>query len=118
MGDEGKVCQRCLNLADAGKLRYEALMPLRGGATDAQARDGSGPCCIDCETAELLMSVSASALTFPMARIAVANARQEHLRLRGLPPDFGLGVPLKDSNRGLDEHHDWLDEEIPEWTNL
>ena len=125
MSDKGRVCRRCLDLADTGKMRYEALMPLRGGALDALARDGSGPCCIDCEVAELLSTVarigtSGAVLDFCMARVAVANARQEHLRLSkvGVPADYGLGVPLKDPDRTLDEHLDWLDGEIPEWRDL
>lgn len=93
-------------------------MPLRGGARDALARDDAGThCCIDCEQADLLIQVSGG-LDFGMARIAVANARQEHLRLPSLPPAYGLGVPLKDSTRTLDEHHAWLDVAVPHWSEL
>lgn len=92
-------------------------MPLRGGALDALARDGSGPCCIDCETADLLQQ-HVSLPTFAMARVAVGNARQEHLRLGGGPPEYGLGIPLKDHTRSLDDHHAWLDVSIPGWGDL
>ena len=115
--EAGRLCQRCLDLADAGKIRYETLMPLRGGARDALARDGSGVCCIDCDTADLLQRIT-SLPTFAMARVAVGNARQEHLRLPSLLPQHGLGIPLKDSTRALDDHLAWLDDVLPAWQTL
>ena len=105
-------CPRCLPLAFHGHIRPETIMPLQGGARDAQAIDGSGPCCVDCEAADTMIRLG-MVPDFVMARVCTGNDRQERLRLPDLGHHYGLakvGV-MKEAMlfRTLEEHHNWLD---------
>lgn len=112
---EAKPCPRCLALVKVAKLRVEMLQPLRGGARDALAVDGSGHCCRDCKAADTLMRFSARLLDFEMARIATGNARQEQLRLPGYPMGYVREGIMEPSEPGeLDRHHAWLARVVPD----
>lgn len=104
------VCSRCLELAQAGRIRAETIqrLPLNVAAQPL-AQDGSGKCCYDCASADALMRVSGG-LTFPMARIAVGNDRQDQYRLPGFPGgtvQMKITRPSKDGD--LADQHAWLD---------
>ena len=102
------ACPRCLRLALAGRIRDETVMPLRGGALDALAVDGSGPCCIDCEAADNLHR-RYRGMDWASMRVAVGNDRQEQLRLPGAPMGLVKEGITKPSQPGdLERHHVWL----------
>jgi hypothetical protein len=102
-------CPRCLELARAGRIRVETVQRLPVGALAPIARDGSGKCCLDCASADALMSME-QALTFEMARIAVGNDRQEQYRLPGAPLGLVQQCIVRPSRPGdLEEQHAWLD---------
>jgi hypothetical protein len=115
-----KPCPRCLRMAQQDKIRVETVMPLP--RCPPLARDGSGPCCHDCASADSLLSPAitgskdgSSYLDFEMARIAVGNDRQEDFRL---PCGMRMGLVLAGLVRhigleGLGEHHKWQ-ESVPE----
>jgi hypothetical protein len=104
----GEPCPRCLELVQKGKLPRETLQPLRGGALDALARDGSGRCCRDCQAADTLAAL-APALSFPMARLAVGNDRQEQLRLPGAQLGLvGQGLMQPSEEGDLERHRAWI----------
>ena len=109
-------CPRCLEFRrSGGSLRREAIQPLyQNRAVNALAVDGSGPCCRDCEAAD---SVVRRGLLkeWGMARVAVANDRQEQLRLPGVPMGLHLEGITRASVAGeLELHHDWLAKVVPE----
>ncbi len=111
-------CPRCLQLARDRKIRSETIMPLKGGAMDPLARDGSGKCCQDCGSADALLHLCPG---FVAARIAVGNDRQGSLRLPGAP--LGLiqthhmqATAVRDDGvLPVIAHHAWLDKAVPEW---
>ncbi len=108
------ACPRCIVLVHGRDIRRETLQPLRGGAADALAVDGSGPCCRDCEAADNLMKL-ASGLTFVMARVATGNFRQESMRLPGVKMGIAKTNIVQVSEEGeLDSHHDWLNAVLPD----
>lgn len=106
-----KPCPRCLSLAQKGRLRPETVQRLPPGAMAPLARDGSGKCCFDCASAEGVMR-RISGMDFEMARIAVANDRQEQYRLPGASMGLvamGLVRPsgpldFKEQSRWLQHH--------------
>lgn len=105
-------CPRCLALANEGQLRLEMVQRLQIGGAAPVARDGSGKCCLDCASADGLLSFMGVGqyLNFVMARIAVGNDRQEQYRLPGAPMGLvqqGLGRPSKAGD--LDDQHEWLE---------
>ena len=106
---ENVPCPRCFALAMEGEIRDETVMPLRGGARDALAVDGSGPCCQDCEAADNVQRLHMPGMTWVAARTAVGNDRQEQLRLPGAPMGLvkaGLTKPSKPGD--FDRHVAWL----------
>ena len=94
------------------QIREEFVMPLPSGPAPPLARDGSGHCCRDCQAADVLSGMK-SGCDFHMARIAIGNERQEHLRMPlGMSEHFGLvkmGLVRPCSFEDLDRHLDWLD---------
>src|SRR5262245_48632874 len=76
-------CQRCLAMFRAGTLRRETVQRLAVGAFAPLARDGTGPCCFDCASADTLMAIQKT-LSFTAARVATGNCRQEQYRLPGV----------------------------------
>lgn len=104
-------CKRCLALAQDKRMRAEALQRLLlDPAARPLARDGSGECCRDCASADALMRVAGD-MTFPMARIAVANDRQEQYRLSGFPGGtVTMGVTKPSKEGDLADQHAWLEE--------
>ena len=131
-------CPRCLALAMADQLRLECVLPLFAGALAPRAVDGSGPCCIDCGAADLVVKMLDrnafkrrqvmtrvrlhprlrherafanldAGFTFEMARIAVGNDRQESLRLLGAPLGLIYEGWMRASQPGeLTLHHAWM----------
>lgn len=103
-------CPRCMDLATKGKLRVETVQRLAEGAFAPQSRDGKGRCCHDCSAAETLVGISS--LSFEMARVAVANERQEQYRLPGVPTGLVEAGLMRASAKGdFDEHlesHKWF----------
>lgn len=107
-------CPRCLPLAREGRIDPEMLQRLPVGAFAPRARDGSGPCCLDCASADGLAALCSG---FEAARVAVGNDRADHYRT---PPGMKLGLVLEGRVRlpaeTLGEHHAWLDEVLPGWS--
>jgi len=104
------ACNRCFKLARDGKIMVEAVMPLPPGAFAPLARDRSGPCCRDCAAADTVVAFSKGGLDFEMARVAVANDRQEQFRLPGIPMGLvqdGLVQPSEEGD--FERHLAWLD---------
>jgi len=114
--DGGTPCPRCLKLARLGGIRFETVMPLHPESVmNAQALDGSGKCCKDCESADLVTRLM-PALDFLMARVAVGNDRQDQFRLPGAPMGLVLEGWVRPSQKGdLEKHLKWLDTYIPDW---
>jgi hypothetical protein len=107
MTDE--ACKRCLALALEGQLRMEGVQRLPKGAWAPRAQDRSGSCCFDCAAADTLTRRTGS-LTFRMARIAVANDRQEQYRMPGVKMGLVLAGITKPNEPGdFEKHLDWLD---------
>lgn len=110
-------CARCLSVPS---LRREAVQPLPRGVLAPLARDGTGPCCQDCASADTLQRFGL-APGFEAARIAVANDRQEQYRLPGAPMGLvaiGLVRPSKpgDFERQIAwlNAHGWFGEREPD----
>jgi hypothetical protein len=126
-------CPRCLKLAWAGLIRAETVMPLPAKCPPL-AEDGSGPCCHDCQAADVIGKVVFTArkqvwgttepgghkhplqrgMPFDALRIVIGNERQEQLRLpEALRPCLGLVaqglVRASVGEKALDEHHAWLE---------
>lgn len=102
-------CPICLNLAKAGQIRRETVMPLpQFGPISLDNQK----CCFDCQAAENLVKLGLSP-TFLHARIAVGNERQETLRMPiGMAELMGLcshGLVRPANETQLDSHLDWLD---------
>lgn len=104
-------CPKCMRLAMEGKIRNETVQPLPSTRaimcpTDKKTDE---PICRDCNAAWLVLRLS-QAPTWEAARIAVANDRQEQLRLPGVL--MGLvkaGIVLPSKPGDLERHHRWLD---------
>lgn len=102
-------CPRCVKLYDEGRIRGETVMPLPQGVWAPLARDGSGPCCFDCASAETLLRMK-YAPDFVAARICVGNDRQEQFRLAARYGLVGAGLMRPTAtDKDLHEHHEWLD---------
>lgn len=104
---EGEPCIRCVRLSFGGQLRAEAVQPVPQPAPP-RSREDNTPCCRDCALADALISLQ-YVPTFEMARVVVANDRQEQLRLPGAPlglVQMGLMLPNKEGDLAL--HHTWL----------
>jgi hypothetical protein len=103
-------CPRCLRLAIAGGIDVETVqrLPAAIGAAPL-ARDGSGKCCYDCASADVLMRWPGG-MDFRMARIAVSNERQEHYRLPGARIGLvAMGLARPSAKGDLEDQHRWLD---------
>lgn len=107
-----ELCGSCREANEDDVLRTEAMRPLSGQpGVDALSRYTQEPrkICADCNAAETLMGLQG--MTWDQARIAIANDRQEQLRLPGAP----LGILVTQlggqfSKEGeLDDCHRWLD---------
>ena len=112
-----KLCPSCN--ASMEFLRTETLLPIAVGARaplDLKRRS----VCFDCAAAGTLLRTGFGGLAdasnddtpWQMARIAVANDRQEKLRLPGVP----IGIPFViASKRGdLKRLHEWQKTLVPE----
>ena len=110
-------CPRCLECLDLGVFRsIEAVLPLP--KSPSLARDGSGECCRDCEAADLLERVI-SALSFTMARLAVAETRREQFRIPGEPLGLvGDGIVRCNAPGDFDKHWSWLSVQFPDHPQL
>ncbi len=100
-------CRRCMELALLNQLRMEAVqrLPPKGWAPLAQ--DRSGPQCYDCASADTLVRLYG--MTFQMARVAVANDRQEQYRLPGAPMGLvKLGLVRPSAPGDMEAQHAWL----------
>ena len=107
------ACPRCLDLARRGAIAAEMLQRMPAGAFAPRARDGSGPCCFDCASAD---GLTATCSSFGAARLAVGNDRVEHYRL---PPGMEMGLVAAHRVRAptetMEQHHAWLDDVLPGW---
>lgn len=103
------ACWRCLALALGGRLRMETVQRLPAGSWAPLSRARPmRPQCYDCASAELLQD--RFALTFEMARIAVANERQEQYRLPGAPMGLAQAGYVRSSAPGaFAEQLAWLE---------
>lgn len=110
-------CPRCLECLDSGVFRsLEAVLPLP--KFPSLSRDGSGECCRDCEAADLLERMN-SALSFTMARLAVAEKRREQFRIPGIPLGLvGDGIVRCNAPGDFDKHWDWLCIQFPDHPQL
>lgn len=105
-----KLCPSCEKMI--GVLRRETLMPVpTNGFAPLSVFKGMGYICFDCGAAETVMRLHK--LDWDQARIAVANDRQEKLRLPGVGC---IGLPyVKAAREGdLDRLQAWHDEVLPE----
>jgi hypothetical protein len=101
-------CARCIALAREGRIRTETIQRPPRGAFAPLARDGSGPCCLDCASADGLARFQG--LSFVAARIAVGNERQEQYRLPGVPMGLVAAGMVRASARGdFEDQLAWLD---------
>jgi hypothetical protein len=108
-------CEPCPSCLDARRefMREEAVQPLRGGARDALSYRSPQKICQDCQAAENMMKIVH--LTWEQARVAVANDRQESLRLPGVALGLiGYGYVRMSQEGESERHHDWLDTVFPE----
>ena len=96
------ACPRCLD-AD---ILPEMIMPLPD--YPPTGKDGSGPCCHDCASAETVVRV-VGLMTWHMARIAVGNDRMESLRLPGALIGLARMGFMRGNDPGdLERHHAFL----------
>lgn len=100
-------CPRCLAVMDEHSLDDEMVMPLPAAGFAPRARDGSGPCCFDCASADGLMTVGC--MTFAMARLAVGNDRVDSYRLNGIAMGLVLAGRMRPPHDTLEEHLVWVD---------
>ena len=119
---EGPACHRCLTLSLGDHVWPEMVMPLPQEHAPL-ARDGSGPCCFDCASADSLwravLSPQYAQITdaswrdetwFVMARVAVGNDRLESMRLPLVPRGLiYFGVMAPSDHGDLEKHSAWLD---------
>lgn len=104
---EGEPCMRCVRLSFNGRMRTEAIQPIPQPAPP-RSREGNIPCCRDCALADALVGMG-YVPTFEMARVVVANDRQEQLRLPGAPMGLvQMGLMLPNREGDLERHHTWL----------
>jgi len=97
-------CPSCLEARTF--MRVEAIQPLPEGAMAPMGLDGKKQC-HDCASAGTVMRLHG--LTWVQARIAVANDRQEQLRMPGIPMGLvGRGLVRPSEEGDLDRHHQWL----------
>ena len=112
----GDPCPTCIELYMGNRMRGEAVRPLIDlPAMNPLSRyESSGrharTICHDCAAAEGLMA-RATGLDFYMARTAVANDRQEVMRLPGLPRASDIAA----SPGELEAIHEWLAEYKISW---
>lgn len=103
-------CPRCRELAEGRRIRAETVQPLPRGPWAPLARDGSGPCCFDCASADALLATMPSTPGFVAARVAVGNDRQEQYRLPGAPMGLVMMGLVRPSAPGdLERQCAWLD---------
>jgi len=105
-------CPRCLPLAYQGRMNLEGLgrLPDVPDGVGPTARDGSGPCCQDCATADALLRAVPQVPGFAAARCAVANDRGEQYRLPGVPKGLvqvGIMAPSREGD--FEEQLAWLE---------
>lgn len=118
---DAQACPRCLPLSigtedKVGGLWVDMVQPLPKVAPPL-ARDGSGPCCYDCASADGLNGLilpgrhhKIDTTDFLMARIAVGNDRLEAMRLPGVPMGLRYDGLIRDSHPDdLQRHYAWLD---------
>lgn len=104
---EGEPCVQCVRLAFNGKMRTEAVQPIPTPAPPLSRTDNK-PVCRDCALADTLVGMK-YVPTFEMARIVVANDRQEQLRLPGAPMGLvQMGLMMPNQEGDLQRHHEWL----------
>lgn len=102
-------CPRCLQIwQQGGNLAPEMVMPLPAAGFAPRARDGSGPCCFDCASADGLAS-SGMGMTFEMARLAVGNDREISYRLPGIEMGLVRMGRMRPPHDTLEEHLVWVD---------
>lgn len=119
--ENAEPCPRRLPLSigsgdAAGGLWVEMIQPLPKQVPPL-ARDGSGPCCYDCASADGLNGLvlpgkyaKIDTTYFLMARVAVGNDRMEALRLPGIPMGLRYDGLIRDSHPDdLHAHYAWLD---------
>jgi hypothetical protein len=101
-------CPRCLRwLEDFLTISPEVILPLP--KYPPLARDGMGPCCRDCEAADLLIAMKI-VRNFRMARLSIATTRQEQLRAPDI--QFGLvefGIVRPNQEGDLERHIQWIE---------
>lgn len=101
-------CPACLELAKEKALRIEAVQRLPIGAAAPLSRFARRKVCQDCASAEAMTGTMG--MTFEMARIAVANDRQEQYRLPGAPMGLVKSGRVRPSKPGdLEDQLRWLD---------
>lgn len=98
------MCSALVGVEDHISILTVLPVPLPPRAP--MGRKTGKPVCVDCATAEGLMSF-VPALTFEMARIAVGNDRQELLRLPGVR--MGLPMVRLSCEGDLARLHRWQD---------
>ncbi len=110
-------CPRCVKCLIDGVFRsVECVMPLPVFAS--LARDGAGKCCRDCEAADLLARLN-SALSFTMARLAVAETRREQFRIPGAPLGLvGDCIVRCSAPDDFEKHWEWLCLQFPNHPDL
>lgn len=105
-----RLCPSCETQIDI--LRRETLMPVPKGALAPRSiHRHLGAICFDCAAAETLVRLK-MAPDWDMARVAVANDRQEKLRLPGVP--YGLPYTKVALGGDLERLQEWQDEVLPE----
>lgn len=100
-------CGRCLAFLESDGMRQETVMPLP--KFPPRSIETMEPCCHDCASADTLIKLK-QLLTWGMARLAVANDRQESFRL----PGIAIGLVQMQLMRGckqgdLEQHQEWLE---------
>lgn len=109
----GDPCESCMHFYDNGdgQLRREAIRPLfTDRVLNPLSKNPSiGYICHDCSYAEDLSQ--RMGITVEMARVAVANDRQEKMRIPSLSHDMGL-PGIRTSEGELEAIWEWLDEHV------
>lgn len=115
-GYGGALCSRCFELAKDGQLWLIMVMPVPEGVGLAPlARDGSGPCCRDCQAADTILKLHPGIPGWRAARVAIGNDRIE--LLHGLPRASvvfaGLMATAPAGRAERDLHVAWLEQKVP-----
>lgn len=85
------------------------MQRLPKGALAPLARDGTGKCCFDCASADAVRRHT-SGMNFEMARIAVANDRQDQYRIPGAPMGLvRMGLVRPSEPDDFEEQRNWMD---------